>query len=146
MKYLIAVILLAGLLAGFLASCFKSAPVVRHPDARRLQRMNPGVGTCGRCLRPWGGPAQTWMPAGGTGWIESPAKPGAKEHITQYSSVGGCFPLCEQCWGGLTPEQRLPYYRDLWEEWEKWCVGYASWEAIKAAVLAEDSTTEGETK
>lgn len=27
------------------------------------------------------------------------------------------FPLCEQCWNELTPETRIPYYRQLYDHW-----------------------------
>ncbi len=45
-------------------------------------------------------------------------------HETPYKFVGHiqvatCFPLCEQCWQELTPETRLPYYRALFETWER---------------------------
>jgi hypothetical protein len=34
-----------------------------------------------------------------------------------YSDSKGCFPLCESCWSELTPETRLPYYKELYESW-----------------------------
>jgi hypothetical protein len=44
----------------------------------------------------------------------------AKHHNTQYQPGLGCFPLCEDCWGVLTPAERLPFYRTLFQEWESY--------------------------
>lgn len=63
---------------------------------RISQLINPYTGSCGRCHTTW-----TFV----------------CEHDTPYSDDSGCFPLCEKCWAELTPEQRLPYYRRLWESW-----------------------------
>lgn len=41
----------------------------------------------------------------------------AESHVTDYSSNSGCFPLCEECWHALSPDDRLPYYRMLWHTW-----------------------------
>lgn len=62
------------------------------------QRLFPGSGSCGRCLTTWN-------------IIEG--------HATPYCETGGCFPLCERCWADLTPEARLPFYRELWDRWER---------------------------
>lgn len=40
-----------------------------------------------------------------------------KYHITDDGAGSGAFPLCEECWSSLTPETRLPYYRQLWDQW-----------------------------
>lgn len=77
--------------------------------------LSPGYSACGRCWRTWNI---------------------CTEHSTQYTmqedgASWGCFPLCEECWQGLTPESRLPYYRQLIEEWDDQGV----WPAVKAAVL-----------
>lgn len=53
-------------------------------------------GTCGRCDESWA-------------YVEG--------HSTRYTEREGCFPLCEDCWSALTPEERLPYYREMWEDW-----------------------------
>jgi len=34
-----------------------------------------------------------------------------------YGEGIGCFPLCVDCWPELTPEERLPFYRQLYEHW-----------------------------
>jgi len=76
----------------------------------------PGYGCCGRCQTVWAL---------------------VKGHSTDYKPGLGCFPLCEKCWKALVPETRLPYYRQLWEEWKRWGEQDESeWQAIEAAVLA----------
>ncbi len=57
-------------------------------------------------------------------------------HITGYGSRGsGCLPLCQRCWQRLTPAQRLPFYRQLWELWWSSAVNgdetypYCQWES-----------------
>ena len=57
----------------------------------------PGYSHCGKCRT-------NWMFVDG----HSTTVPG---------TGGGMFPLCEQCWGELTPEQRLPYYRAVYNGW-----------------------------
>ncbi len=78
-----------------------------------MRELLPGYGTCYSCGWPW---------------------PLILSHTTYYAELRGCFPLCEQCWRKLTPQQRLPHYRALWESWGD--PGYASWDDIEAAVLA----------
>jgi hypothetical protein len=62
-----------------------------------------------------------------------------EHHTTWFKYEEGCFPLCERCWRKLgTPEARLPYYRTLWEGWNKTYPGYHDsdeWEKIKQAVM-----------
>lgn len=57
----------------------------------------PGYSWCFRCGRPW---------------------PICKHHATRWSKRHACFPLCEDCWSELTPEERVPYYLKLIDEWE----------------------------
>ena len=82
--------------------------------ARRARRE---FGTCGLCGVPWH-------------FVEA--------HTTPITKVQGCFPLCVNCWLTLTVDQRMPFYRQLWESWrdmegnEK-----ISWEVMEAAVIAE---------
>ena len=74
-----------------------------------------GYGSCGRCGRTW---------------------KFVKGHSTNYSENHGCFPLCENCWKDLTPEQRLPYYRDLFDDWSiHGNINESLWVNIKTAVL-----------
>lgn len=64
-------------------------------------------------------------------------------HSTPYGAEGrGCFPLCEDCWIILTPEERLPYYREMWEGWFRWAKNKEQitdlnkrWVEIEGAVL-----------
>ena len=72
-----------------------------------------GYGACGRC-----GDTFNWKP-----W-----------HETQEDGNRGCLPLCESCWSALTPETRLPYYRELFESWV--IQDPARWNAMEAAVMA----------
>ncbi len=81
----------------------------------------PGYGTCGKCKRPWK-------------YVQG--------HSTTYTEDGsrGCFPLCEECWESLFPDERLPYYKELYNRWASY--GYpleASWEQMRHAVLTEET-------
>ncbi len=77
---------------------------------------SPRYSSCGRCNMTWD-------------YVDG--------HDTKYSETMGCFPLCERCWGELTIEERLPYYKALWIEWDKFRVtDQETWEQIKKAVLA----------
>jgi len=102
--------------------------------------LSPGYGTCGRCGRPWNRVEEhtTWFQ-------EDPSEPSSKNDsdLTIFVLDMGCFPLCEECWGELTPKERLPYYRELFNEWTLEAIrdGYEAppkkqWESIRAAVLA----------
>jgi hypothetical protein len=55
-----------------------------------------------------------------------------KNHVTHYTTFNGCFPLCEECWAGMTIDERLHYYRILtfvtWEDREN------LWPQIERAV------------
>ena len=81
---------------------------------RLLAAFMPGMNCsrCGRCHLPW--------------WITS-------YHITDFTSQRGCFPLCENCWRDLVPQQRLPYYRKLLDQWED-ADPTRTWEQMKRAV------------
>lgn len=76
--------------------------------------LNPSYGTCGKCGMPWNK---------------------VKYHITNYTISNGCFPLCEECWQKLTPKERLPYYRSLYDRWSELGRNDTDWEQIKKAVL-----------
>ena len=87
-----------------------------------IQRLlKPGHhGWCGRC---------------GRSWAFLDCRKDA--HMTDYTKSRACFPLCEDCWGELSPEDRLPYYKRLWERWQE--PPYAPppyvWKLIERAVL-----------
>lgn len=59
-------------------------------------------------------------------------------HSTTFNRSQGCFPLCKECWNELTPETRLPFYRQLYMEWESLGADlYAGmWSDIETAVLS----------
>lgn len=80
------------------------------------------LGQCGNCKVSWK-------------WVDG--------HSTMFTQSSGCFPLCEKCWSELTPEQRLPFYRELFDSNIASARKYnyppppeSEWELIKAAVLA----------
>lgn len=82
------------------------------------QLLSPGYSACGKCHTTWRF---------------------VKDHTTPYSQMGAMFPLCEQCWHELTPDERLPFYRDLWDLWNSYSFpDYIPppWSDIEAAVLA----------
>lgn len=82
---------------------------------RRLSDwLAPGWGHCARC---------------GTNWHF------VDGHSTMIHGGGGMFPLCVHCWGELTPEQRLPFYKKVFESWEE--PRDFRWEVIEEAVLSE---------
>lgn len=76
-----------------------------------------GYGRCYRCYMPW---------------------PATKEHCTPYTRTHGCFPLCETCWKASgNPEDRLPYYHQLYALWLRQGLREDLWPAIEAAVREE---------
>lgn len=98
------------------------------------------------------GSFRTWLCRFGRRWRGGCVRCYSKKtyHITDYMEGRGCFPLCERCWSELTPEQRLPWYRKLWDVWNyggfwhqwhdgSWHVSEAcvEWDVIKRAVLEE---------
>lgn len=84
--------------------------------------LNPGYSTCHRCRTAW-----AWT----------------KPHHTQYTGHSACFPLCEECWRVLTPEQRLPYYRELWRTWLFQTPMYNWWDAWASWLYIEDAVRQG---
>lgn len=79
--------------------------------------LSPGFGDCLRCGRPW-----------------RHGKVGVDPHCTHYDGGSGCFPLCESCWAGLTPDERLPFYLDLIGRWAS--TGYFT-PAAKVVAITE---------
>ena len=125
----------------FLCGCSENQihkpEIVKHPAADHLRAYAPRhVTGCGRCLRPWSGGPSTKKRGNGP-WIKIKGWSGVEGHDTEYAKDRGCFPLCEECWAMLSPEERLPYYRQLWQEWQKYGPSDVKWETIEAAVLNE---------
>ena len=98
---------------------------IEHDKGKTDRFLHPGYSACGRC-------GLTWATVEG--------------HDTNYDNWNGCFPLCEGCWSKLTPEERLPFYRQMVDEWiyqdELWDVHVKGrdyyeqkWQLIKEAVL-----------
>lgn len=83
-----------------------------------MQALFPSFSSCARCKMPWSL---------------------VRLHITHYSPVAGMFPLCEDCWTELrTPENRLPYYRELFNSWDRLRpVREGDWQVIETAVFCE---------
>lgn len=92
----------------------------------RIERLlSPGLGRCYRCERPWRVTAtrRVW------GAIVPTRRQidrdrfwglvGVDPHTTPYGGGQACFPLCEGCWSGLTPKDRLPYYNLLLVDWQR---------------------------
>lgn len=86
----------------------------------------PMYSACGRCGMPW----RVTM-----------------RHSTRVNEGGGMFPLCESCWKELTPQERIPYYKQLYDSWLKTYPltlpdgtpvsgPNMTWEEVEAAVLA----------
>lgn len=90
---------------------------LRRLWGKHIAAASPGWGHCYRCLRTWNA---------------------CKNHVTQYSELSGCFPLCEPCWKELTPAERLPFYLELIQSWNDspWQQEPGTKEAIEAAVWA----------
>lgn len=82
--------------------------------------LSPGLSSCYRCRRPWKFPKQKRI---GLRTYQQLHRDrfyglvGVESHTTNYKDGRGCFPLCEGCWAALSPEERLPYYRQLVVEW-----------------------------
>jgi len=57
------------------------------------------------------------------------------QHFTEYTPSRSCFPLCKTCWAELTIQERLPYYRKLYEQQGN--QPSHKWEMIRNAVLLE---------
>lgn len=86
----------------------------------------PIYSACGRCGMPWRV---------------------TKHHSTNVTGGSGLFLLCERCWKDLTPQDRMPHYRTLYESWLKtmpetlpdgtpYKGPNMTWEEIEIAVLA----------
>lgn len=76
-----------------------STGIVITGDSQRRIELNQagrrlGLSGCGRCKDSW-----QWKP----------------HHTTMFSTRDGCFPLCEDYWKALTPDERLPFYRAMFD-------------------------------
>lgn len=84
-----------------------------------LSRMKyPNRGWCTRCGRAWDsvhGHTTHYCVQQFGGTCEAPFHDGG------LSMHGGCFPMCQDCWSELKPEDRLPFYRILMDHWGESC-------------------------
>lgn len=86
---------------------------------RISQFFSPGYSWCGKCKTTWNL---------------------VDEHTTYYSAHSGCFSMCEKCWRETEPTDRLPFYREWWDEAQKYPnPNRISWEGLKEIVLAENA-------
>lgn len=91
-----------------------------------------GFGACGKCNRTWdiveghitpyewSTPGKMAMLFGGEidpSVIFTNPPQELLDRIEKPQATRGCFPLCESCWASLTPEDRLPFYRQLLDRW-----------------------------
>ncbi len=149
MKHLFSILAALGLASTMAYFTFLIAP------QRFVNRMfHPRYGWCGKCERTWDvvkdhSTPYRWSTPGkmsmlfGDGVEVSPEEligtnvpPDLKEFLAKPQPTRSCFPLCENCWVSLkTPSARLPYYRRLWELWERLNPGNRDWPAIRQSVL-----------
>lgn len=61
-----------------------------------------------------------------------------KDHNIPYSDSGGMFPLCEECYQKLSPEERYDYCLELWRSWG--CPNRVSLNRIAEEVGLQSST------
>jgi len=89
----------------------------RQAISIKVAHLYQGFGRCGRCARPW---------------------PICESHTTPYKEGYGMFPLCQDCWEELTPQERLKYYYQLCLEWSSFGANEGDdfvWKEIETAVL-----------
>jgi hypothetical protein len=105
---------------------FLMAQAAARTGVARIGRISaflmPGFGACNHCHTNWA-------------FVEG--------HSTWFGS-SGMFPLCEDCWRELTPINRIPFYRQLFDEWcrsarESGRAPRHDWETIETAVLSEQA-------
>lgn len=100
-------------------------------EAYRKADLNLDYSTCERCGRPW----CLCQSHETEYWRASNAE--LKSDIAVAAM--GMFPLCEDCWKELSPQERLPFYRSLFDSWRgnilEQNLPYHKWELIEAAVL-----------
>ena len=101
------------------------------------QEKNPTMSFCQRCGLTWADvePHDTYYH---TENYNYPPSTQESDQPKISSCTYGIFPLCEYCWSELTPEERLPYYRRVWELWHKYDPiknDEEQWRQIEKAVL-----------
>lgn len=92
-----------------------------------MSNCSHGHGHCRCCLQPW-----CKLPGQDGGEIIKGPDP---YHVTPVTPSIGHFALCEGCWAKLTPEQRVPFYRQSFWAYTQEDLD-RDWPAIEAAVRA----------
>lgn len=115
--------------------------------AMALQLLAPGYSTCMRCNTPWkfadnrsvhyiGVTEEQRLAWWKDCFPDEVPPPRYKDRITS-----GIFALCTLCWDELTPEERLPYYEELWHRYARKINGLDQrtvdlcWEEIQTKIL-----------
>ena len=68
------------------------APRTRLIAGAMARIVSPGYGWCSCCGRPW--------------------------TICKGKVVGQAFPLCEECFSEMTPQERVPHFLALFQDWQ----------------------------
>lgn len=113
---LITVFIIIGIVFGIMALPNLKKEVRAKIISNTANYIYPEYGSCYKCDLPW---------------------PMVQSHDTKYTETFWMFPLCEKCWRELnTPENRMPYYRKLYNDWGGESPEH-KWEDIEKAVNNE---------
>ena len=55
------------------------------------------------------------------------------KHIIPYGNAAGMFPLCDECYDRLSPEERYHYCQELWRDWGR-PEGEVDWDLVREHV------------
>lgn len=127
---------------GGLSACWPA--LMRPPDRDHFgcrigpisQWLSPGLGFCGHCETTW-----NWVWGHSTNFMtcegDPPPPRGPKATDGKVTAGSGMFPLCELCWREMTPAERLPYYRVLYDRWMADYGSPVDWSVVERSVLNE---------
>lgn len=90
---------------------------------RVSQWITPRYSHCYRCQTTWG------FVEGHSTYFSEPS--GVR------SAASGYFPLCEACWHELSPQERLPFYRRLFDSYPRDAYPESFWPIWERTVLNE---------
>jgi len=127
-----AIIGITGMICSLTMGSYASRRILSYPD--RL--FQPSFGWCERCKMTWGSVAWHDTAYGEAKPLEVKQEGNSDIKILSATMQGGMFALCENCWQELTPKQRLPYYRAVFDGWVKDGCKDRDWKEIEKAVLA----------
>lgn len=98
----------------------------RRIRARFTNWLHPGWGRCKRC---------------NLNWHDAPG------HTTTYlrdeTGGSGIFAICQQCWQECSIEERIPYYRLLWVDQQRWVSETEQADHIEKWRLIESAVRQG---